>query len=206
MLDQTRPRMAAPESMVTTTAGQDLTLAISGRTSLAAGTGGREPGRMETAEVTTGQPGDETPAPVQRLVVIVGEPADGGSAFRVEDPARLLRVWSVVQATLNQLEGVTLPPEVIPGLQRQLQAIRRELDRAVSAPLAAEFQRIVPPRDPAPSAGALRIEYAVLANWAASLVVRMLTVFVAARERSEQAAAGAAGRPGSTSNRPPYWR
>ena len=42
----------------------------------------------------------------------------------------------------------------MPRLQRQLQAIRRELENTVSPPLAAELRRILPPRDEAPSAGA----------------------------------------------------
>jgi hypothetical protein len=148
---------------------------------------------MEAAEITSMRPGDEeAAAPVRRFAVIVGELADGCSAFRIEDPARLLRVWSLLQATLEQLEGVTLPPEGMPGLQRQLQVIRRELERAVSPPLAAELWRILPPRDTAPSAGASRIECAVLASWVGSLVVRMLAVLVAARERPEQVSEGTA--------------
>jgi hypothetical protein len=173
---------------------RDLTLAISGRTSLVAGIGSREPGRMEAAEITSMRPGDDEAAtPVRRCVVIVGEPADGGSAFRIEDPARLLRVWSLLQATFEQLEGTTLSPERMPGLQRQLEAIRRELERAVSPPLAAELRRILPPRDAAPNAGELRIERAALASWVASLVLQMLAVFVAERERSQRADGAAVG-------------
>jgi hypothetical protein len=146
---------------------------------------------METAEITSRQPvADGDAAPLRRFVV-VGEPADDGSACRIEDPTRLLRVWLLLQAALEQLGGTTLPPEGMPGLQRQLQAIRRELDRAVSAPLAAELRRILPPCDMAPSAGALHIECAALASWGASLVVQMLAVFVAVRERSQQAGADA---------------
>jgi Protein of unknown function (DUF2587) len=149
---------------------------------------------VEAAEITSMRPGDDEAAtPVRRFAVIVGEPADGGSALRIEDPARLLRVWSLLRATLAQLEATTLRPEGMPGLQRQLQIIRRELERAVSAPLAAELRRILPPCDAAPSAGALRIERAALASWVASLVVRMLAVLVAARERSQQASVAAVG-------------
>lgn len=148
---------------------------------------------MEATEVT-GRPSadDQAARPAQRLVVIIGEPADADSAFRVKDPARLLRVWSMLQATREELDGTTLPPEGMPGVQRQLQVIRREFERAVSAPVAAELARILPPRDAAPSAAELRIECAVLASWVGSLVVRMLAVFVVARERSERAAATAA--------------
>ncbi|HLK73557.1 MAG TPA: proteasome activator [Streptosporangiaceae bacterium] len=145
---------------------------------------------MEATQVRSRQPqDDEAAAPVQHLVVIVGESADGGSAYRVEDPARLLRVSLMLQATLEQLEGITLPREGMPGLQRQLHMIRREFERTVSPPVAAELARILPPRDAAPSAGALRIECAVLASWIGSLVTRMLAVLAVARERSGPAAA-----------------
>ena len=120
--------------------------------------------------------------PVRRFVVIVGEPADGGSACRIEDPARLLRLWLLLQATLDELEGTALPPEGMPGLQRQLQVIRRELDRAVSPSLAAELRRILPPQDAEPSASMVRIECAALATWVSGLVLQMLAVSVAARE------------------------
>jgi hypothetical protein len=147
---------------------------------------------MEMTQTTSMRPGqDEAGMSMGRFIVIVGDTADGGSAFRIEDPARLLRVWSLLQATFDQLEGTTLPPEGMPGLLRQLQVIRRELEQAVSAPLAAELRRILPPRDAGPSAGELRIECAVLASWVSSLVMRMLAVFVAARDRSEQAAMAA---------------
>lgn len=124
---------------------------------------------------------DEAATLVRRFVVIVGEPAVGGSAFRIEDPATLLRVWSLLRATLEQLEGATWPPEEMTGLQRQLQVIRREVERAVSAPLAAELRRILPPLDAAPSAGALHIECVALASWVDSLVMQMIAMFVAAR-------------------------
>jgi len=126
---------------------------------------------------------DGDAAPLRRFVVIVGEPADGGSAFRIEDPARLLRVWSLLQATSEQLDSTTLPPEGMSRLERQIQAIRRELERAVSASLAAELRRILPSQDEPPSAGSLRIEYAALLSWSGSLVVQMLRSLAAAHER-----------------------
>ena len=146
---------------------------------------------MEAAEVTSGQLGDDgSVVPVRRFVVIVGDAADGGSACRIEDPARLLRLWLLLQATLDELEGTALPPEGMPGLQRQLQVIRRELDRAVSPPLAAELRRILPPQDAEPSASMVRIECAALATWVSGLVLQMLAVSVAERERAQQASAG----------------
>jgi len=151
---------------------------------------------MEAAEAACRQPGDDQGATaVRRFIVIVGESAGGGSASRIEDPARLLRVWSLLQATSEQLEGATLAPEEMPGLQRQLQAVRRELELSVSAPLAAELQRLLPSHDPAPSAGALRIEYAALMNWAGNLVMRMFAVLYPHAGVRIQRSWPAAGRP-----------
>jgi hypothetical protein len=129
---------------------------------------------------------DAATTPVRRFVVIVGERGDGGSAFRIEDPARLLRAWALLQATSEQLDGATLPPEGMPAVQRQLQVIRREVERAVSPPVAAELQRIMPSQDGAPSAGALRIEYAVLLSWVGSLVMQMLSTFLAGANDRQQ--------------------
>jgi len=76
-------------------------------------------------------------------------------------------------------------------LQRQLHVIRRELEDTVSPPLAAELRRILPPQDEAPSAGALRIECAVLLSWADSLAIQMLSELEAARERLSRPPAAA---------------
>jgi hypothetical protein len=143
---------------------------------------------MKAAEATSRQPADGGAAtPARRFVVIVGGP---DSAFRVEEPDRLLRVWALMQATSEQLDSASLPPEGVPGLQRQLQAIRGELERAVSPSLAAELRRILPSHDATPSAGALRIECAILLSWTGSLVVQTLAELAAAHERLQHASAG----------------
>jgi Protein of unknown function (DUF2587) len=118
---------------------------------------------------------------VQRFAVVVGEPA-GGSACRIEAPGRLLRVWSLLQATHEEIDRDALPPEDVPRLQRQLRAIRRELEDTVPPQLAAELQRIAPPRDEAPSAAGLRIECAALTIWTGSLTMHMLSTLEAASE------------------------
>lgn len=115
----------------------------------------------------------------RRFTVVIGEPA-GRAACRVEAPGRLLRVWSLLQATHEQIDRAGLPPDGIPGLQRQLRAIRRELEGTVSPPLAAELRRIAPPRDDTPSAAGLRIECAALTSWAGSVTMQMLSTLEAA--------------------------
>jgi hypothetical protein len=144
---------------------------------------GEQRGGMEPEDTVAGQAAGGIAGSARRLVVVVAQPPDGGSACRIEDPERLLRVWSLLQATVELLDWAALPPQDLPGLQRQSRAIRRELERAVSASLAAELQRIVPSQDEPPSVGALRIEYAALLSWSGSLVVQMLRSLAAAHER-----------------------
>ena len=133
---------------------------------------------MDRLEATSGrQAGNDVGAQVRRFAVIVGKPARDGSACRVEDPGRLLRVWSLLQATSEQLDRAALPPEGTPGLQRQLRAIRHELEDAVSPPLAAELRRM------RHRARARCGSNAVLLSWAGSLVIQMLSALVVARER-----------------------
>lgn len=138
---------------------------------------------MERSDATSGQQAEDgATAPGLRFAVIVGKPV-GGSARRVEAPARLLRVWSLLQATHEQIDQAALPSEGMPRLQRQLQDIRRELEDTVSPALAAELRRVAPPRDEAPSAAGLRIECAALTSWAGSLTIQMLSALAAARKR-----------------------
>jgi hypothetical protein len=71
---------------------------------------------MEAAEITSMRPGDDqAAAPVRRFVIVAGEPADDGPAFRIEDPARLLRVWSPLQATLEQMAAAPADADAADG-------------------------------------------------------------------------------------------
>lgn len=129
-------------------------------------------------------------APARRLVVVVGQPV-GDATCRIEEPGRLLRVWSLLQVTYEQADWDALNPEVVLRLRRQLRAMRRELERAVSPALAAELRRILPFQDAAPGTGALRIEYAALLSWSGSLVAEMLRALAAMQERLPRRSAAA---------------
>ncbi len=144
-------------------------------------------GRPDTASGQQAENGAGGPA--RRFAVVIGEPANR-AACRVEAPGRLLRVWSLLQATYEQIACAALPPEGMPRLERQLQAVRRELESTVSPPLAAELRRIAPPRDEAPSAAGLRVECAALTSWTGSLTMQMLSTLEAAgKRRARQPAA-----------------
>lgn len=138
---------------------------------------------MERSDAASGQRGrNDGAGPVRRFAVLVGQSA-GDSACRIDAPGRLLRIWSLLEATQEQIDQVTLSPEVMLRLQRQLQEIRRELDNTVSPALAAELRRTAPPQEEVPSAAGLRIECAVLTSWAGSLTIQMLNALAAARKR-----------------------
>jgi hypothetical protein len=138
---------------------------------------------MERPEAARGQqPDNDAVAPVGRFAVIVGEPA-GGSSCLIQAPGRLLRLWSLLEATHEQIDHAALPPESLPRLQRQLQEIRRELENSLSPSLVAELRRVAPHRDETPSAAELRIECAMLVSWTSSLTMQMLSVLEAARNR-----------------------
>jgi hypothetical protein len=131
---------------------------------------------MERPGAATGQQAvNDAIASAQWFAVVVGDPA-----CEITAPSRLLRLWSLLQATLEQIDHVTPPPEGIPRLQRQLRAIRRELENTVSPALAAELRQIAPPRDGALSAAELRMECAVLTSWTGSLTMQMLRTIEAA--------------------------
>jgi hypothetical protein len=53
-------------------------------------------------------------------------------------------------------------------------AVRPELTRSVSAPLAAELCDLLPPQPASPSMGELRIECASLLGWTGGLVLEIL--------------------------------
>jgi Bacterial proteasome activator len=144
---------------------------------------------MERPDAASEQQAKNGAAAPERFAVIVGEPA-GGAACRIEAPGRLLRVWSLLRATQEQMDAA-LPPEGMPRLQRQLQASRRELEDTVSPSLAAELRRIAPPRNEAPSAAGLRIECAALTSWTGSLTMQMLSILEAARKRLPRQSAAA---------------
>jgi hypothetical protein len=121
------------------------------------------------------QPGGEAGAR-PRLVVVLGRSADSGGICRVDEPGRVLRIWSLLNDADNELHQVSLPPAVAPRLQRQLDALTGELERSVSPALAGELRHLIPQgQGAAPTADELRVEYASLLGWTGALVIEMLS-------------------------------
>jgi len=66
-----------------------------------------------------GQPAEARP----RLAVIIGGQSGEISECRVDDPGRVLRAWSMLNVSNQELHEVSLPPGAESRLGRQLQAL-----------------------------------------------------------------------------------
>jgi Protein of unknown function (DUF2587) len=110
------------------------------------------------------------------LAVVVGWGDDAGQVFRVDAPDRVLRVWALLGNAADDLRQAALPPEVIARLGRQLDAAVAELETSLSPALAGELHRLIDPgKNGEPSAGELRVEYATVLAWTASLLTEVLS-------------------------------
>jgi Bacterial proteasome activator len=135
---------------------------------------------MGGTEATGERPGPEVVVP-QRLAVIVGRAADASRVCRVEAPDRVLRIWALLSNAEDEMRQASMRPEVVARLRRQFDVLAAELERSLSPALAGELRRFIGPDEGAElSAGELRVEYATLLAWTASLVAQVLTQLEAA--------------------------
>src|SRR5690349_648433 len=110
------------------------------------------------------------------LAVVVGWGADTDQVFRVDAPDRVLRIWAMLGNAVDDLRQASLPSEVIAGLRRQLDAAVAELETTLSPALAGELHRLIGPgKNAEPSADELRVEYAIVLAWTASLLTEVLS-------------------------------
>jgi len=138
----------------------------------------------------------ERATPKPKLVIALDRPGNG-RACRVEAPARVLRMWAVLNAANDELHQAARTPAALRRLQRSLQVTRKELERSVSAPLADELCDLVPAQATSPSVDELRIECASLLGWTGGLAVGILEQMETAAVASALASAAAARPQGS---------
>jgi Protein of unknown function (DUF2587) len=138
-----------------------------------------------------------------RLVIALDRQTTGRGACRVEAPARMLRMWTVLNAANDELHQAAPTPGALRRLRRSLQVIRTELERSVSAPLADELSNLLPPQETWPSIDELRIECAGLLGWTAGLALGMLDRVQAAAVASAPASAAGARPDGSAHSAAP---
>jgi hypothetical protein len=110
------------------------------------------------------------------LAVVVERVDETGQVFRVHAPDRVLRVWALLGNAAGDLRQPALPSEVIARLSRQLDAAVAELETSLSPALAGELHRVIgPERNGERSADELRVEYAAVLAWTASLLTEVLS-------------------------------
>lgn len=116
-----------------------------------------------------------------RLAVIIDGQPGSVSGCRIDDPDRVMRAWSMLIATDEELHKVTLPPGAESRLGRQLRALAAELQRSLSPELTAELRRLLSVSGSEGSEGSegltpaeLRVEYAGLQGWTGGLVIAVL--------------------------------
>jgi hypothetical protein len=145
-----------------------------------------------------GQPAEagQTAEAGPRLAVIIGRQPGQIGEWRVDDPGRVLRAWSMLKESDQELHEVSLPPGAESRLGRQLQALAGELERALSPALTAELRRLLGLSGSGePTPGELRVEYAGMLGWTSGLVVAMLGQVQGASTR-RTAAPGPEAHPG----------
>jgi hypothetical protein len=130
------------------------------------------------------------------LAVVVGWGNGTGQVFRVDAPDRVLRVWAMLGNAADDLRQAALPSEVIARLSRQLDAAVAELETSLSPALAGELHRLTRPGKSAElSTDELRVEYATVLAWTASLLTEVLSQIHDAAARTAQGRGTSGTRP-----------
>lgn len=138
-------------------------------------------------------PQDPPAAPVQAVPVepLPEQPAtDGPPAEMITEPAKLLRIASMVRELLEETRHASMDE---PGRKRLVDIYHRSIDElggSVSPDLKAELQELVPPLDDVPSEAEMRVAQAQLVGWLEGLFhgiqAAMFAQQMAARQQFEE--------------------
>ncbi|MFN8074730.1 MAG: bacterial proteasome activator family protein [Kineosporiaceae bacterium] len=167
---------------------------------------------MSDPSETTATPGDE-PRGGDRVVVVTPEgmavagPAgeDANPALQVEQPAKVMRIGSMIKQLLEEVRSAPLDDAGRARLAAVHERSIQELEQGLSPELVEELRRITLPFSPesTPSDAELRIAQAQLVGWLEGLFHGIQTALfaqqMAARAQLEQmrrALPGAQGGPG----------
>jgi hypothetical protein len=179
------------------------------------------PDTQATATPGTAAPGTGASAPLQPEIVDAApggegavesaiEATDAGTTESIEQPAKLLRIGSMVKQLLEEVRLAPLDEASRGRLREIYEQSIRELSEGLSPDLVAELDRMTIPFDsPTPSDAELRIAHAQLVGWLEGLFHGIQATLVAQqvaaraqldemRQRSlPQGPVPDAGRPGT---------
>jgi hypothetical protein len=136
------------------------------------------------------------PTPAQQPVPAVpvepapGQSTDGSSPETITEPAKLLRIASMVRELLEETRHASMDE---PGRKRLLDIYHRSIDElggSVSPDLKEELQELVPPLEDLPSEAEMRVAQAQLVGWLEGLFhgiqAAMFAQQMAARQQFEE--------------------
>jgi len=146
-----------------------------------------EPGEHPPGGSAAGEDGrsEGGPGPVP------GEGGETPSTESVEQPAKVMRIGSMVKQLLDEVRAANLDERSRSRLREIYEQSVRELASALSPDLAAELDRMASPFDvPAPSEAELRVAQAQLVGWLEGLFhgiqATLLAQQMAARAQLEE--------------------
>jgi hypothetical protein len=161
---------------------------------------------------TTEAPDDGAAGVVSPDEVIDGGSRDDTAEERqtesVNEPAKVLRIGSMVKTLLDEVRSAPLDEKSRVRLREIYEQSIRDLSQVLSPDLVAELERMAPPFDnDAPSEAELRIAQAQLVGWLEGLFhgiqATLMSQQMAARAQLEEMrqrglpSAGESGRPGT---------
>src|ERR687891_1095093 len=138
-------------------------------------------------------PQDPPAAPPVQAVPVEAPPepgVDGPSPETIPEPAKLLRIASMVRELLEETRHASMDE---PGRKRLVEIYHRsveELGGSVSQDLKDELQELVPPLESVPSESEMRVAQAQLVGWLEGLFhgiqAAMFAQQMAARQQFEE--------------------
>jgi hypothetical protein len=128
--------------------------------------------------------------PMQAVPVPPEQVGDGPQPESITEPAKLLRIASMVRELLDETRQASMDE---PGRKRLVDIYRRSIDEladTVSADLKAELEELVPPLEGVPSESEMRVAQAQLVGWLEGLFhgiqAAMFAQQMAARQQFEE--------------------
>jgi hypothetical protein len=128
--------------------------------------------------------------PMQAVPVPPEQAGDGPQPESITEPAKLLRIASMVRELLDETRQASMDE---PGRKRLVDIYRRSIDEladTVSADLKAELEELVPPLEGVPSESEMRVAQAQLVGWLEGLFhgiqAAMFAQQMAARQQFEE--------------------
>jgi hypothetical protein len=130
------------------------------------------------------------PPPMEAVPVPPSEGTEGPTPETITEPAKLLRIASMVRELLEETRHASMDE---PGRKRLVEIYHRSVDElgdSVSTDLKEELQDLVPPLDGLPSESEMRVAQAQLVGWLEGLFhgiqAAMFAQQMAARQQFEE--------------------